>query len=94
MECGNSNLIKLRLRKVENEVIFIIMSTIIEIETAIEQLPPEDFEKLANWIDQRRNAEWDRQMESDSATGRLDFLFEEAALERKAETLKDWPPAK
>ncbi|MBI2947910.1 MAG: hypothetical protein HYY23_09700 [Verrucomicrobia bacterium] len=30
------------------------MSTVEEIERVIEQLPREDFEKLADWIDQRR----------------------------------------
>lgn len=29
------------------------MSTVVEIEAAIEQLPPEDFRKLKEWIDQR-----------------------------------------
>ena len=30
------------------------MSTVEEIERVIQQLPPEDLEKLASWIDQRR----------------------------------------
>jgi hypothetical protein len=32
------------------------MSKIEEIERAVEQLPPEDFAQLANWIDERRRA--------------------------------------
>ncbi len=32
------------------------MSTVEEIERVIQQLPPEDLEKLAAWIDQRRHA--------------------------------------
>ncbi len=30
------------------------MSTVQEIEKAVEQLPPEDFSKLAAWIDRKR----------------------------------------
>ncbi len=67
------------------------MSKVEEIERAIEQLPPRDVTKLASWLLKRDNAEWDRQLEKDSATGRLDFLFEQAESERKADKLRDWP---
>ena len=30
------------------------MSTVQEIEQAVEQLPPEDFSELAEWIDRKR----------------------------------------
>ncbi len=36
-------------------------------------------------------AAWDKQIEADSASGKLDFLFEEAEKERAAGTLRDWP---
>jgi hypothetical protein len=38
----------------------------------------------------RRHAEWVRQMEEDAKAGKLDFLFEEAAEERRAGMLRDW----
>ena len=70
------------------------MSTVEEIERAIEELPPDDVSKLTDWLIQRRNEQWDRQMDKDSASGKLDFLFEEADAERAAGKLRDWPPGK
>jgi hypothetical protein len=37
--------------------------------------------------------EWDAQIDSDSAAGKIDFLFEEADSEGKAGTLRDSPPS-
>jgi len=68
------------------------MSTIEEIEQAVERLAPRDFAQLASWIDARRHKQWTRQMDEDSAAGKLDFLFEEASAERPAGQLRDWPP--
>jgi hypothetical protein len=65
------------------------MSTVEEIERAVEQLAPEDFARLSAWIDARRHAQWTRQMDRDAAAGRLDFLFEEAEAERAAGQLHD-----
>jgi len=36
---------------------------------------------------------WDKQMEEDAASGKLDFLFSEADQERKAGKLRDWSRA-
>jgi hypothetical protein len=68
------------------------MSTVEEIEAAIARLPQEQFWQLTDRLIARRNEEWDRQMDEDAKTGRLDFLFQEADEERQAATLKDWPP--
>jgi hypothetical protein len=43
-----------------------------ELEDAIRQLPHEEFVRLASWIDEYRAELWDRQIESDVRTGRLD----------------------
>ncbi len=67
------------------------MSTVEEIEQAAEQLAPSDFDRLAAWISARYHELWTRQMERDAAAGRLDFLFQEAAAERQAGSLHDWP---
>ena len=50
------------------------MTTIHEIEQAINLLAPEDFCALRNWIAQRDAQLWDQQWESDVRAGRLDAL--------------------
>jgi hypothetical protein len=68
------------------------MSKVEEIERAVEKLAPQDFDRLASWIDARRHETWTRQMARDADAGRLDFLFEEAEAERSTGQLHDWPP--
>ena len=53
------------------------MSTIEEIETAIEKLSDHDVAELKAWL-------WDREIESDAVTGRLDLLANEALSEYRA----------
>ncbi len=43
-----------------------------ELEQAIRQLSPEDFTQLAQWVDEYRAEQWDRQIEADIRAGRLD----------------------
>jgi hypothetical protein len=63
------------------------MSTVQEIERVAEQLPAEDFAKLAQWVRQRQSEQWDRQIEADIEAGKLDKLAEEAVAElRRGET--------
>jgi hypothetical protein len=69
------------------------VSTVVEIESAITNLPKKEFWELATWFDDVKNRAWDEQMEADAAAGKLDFLFAEAAAERAKGKLKDWPPA-
>lgn len=68
------------------------MSTILEIEQAIEKLVPSERAQLAAWLARKEAEDWDAQMEADSASGKLDFLFEEADGERRVERPKSWPP--
>ena len=67
------------------------MSTVEEIEHAVEQLAPADFDRLAAWVSARYHDRWKGQMDRDAAAGKLDFLFNEAESERKAGHLHDWP---
>ena len=67
------------------------MTTVEEIEQAAAQLAPADFERLASWVGKRHHDLWLEQMNHDSATGKLDFLFDEAAAERQTGHLRDWP---
>jgi hypothetical protein len=53
------------------------MSTVDEIEAAISNLPPQDFARVRDWLLERDNLHWDKQIEEDSASGRLDHLIQE-----------------
>jgi hypothetical protein len=46
-----------------------------EIEAAILELPPHDLAKLAEWFEEYRADEWDRQIAADAEAGRLDALI-------------------
>jgi hypothetical protein len=67
------------------------MTRIGEIEQAIQTLPIEDFRRVADWIQQRDEQLWDRQMDHDSSAGKLDGLFAEADREHTAGLLTEWP---
>lgn len=56
------------------------MDRVQEIEAAISRLPPEEFRRLTEWLRSLDQSRWDEQMDRDSSTGKLDFLFDEAAL--------------
>ncbi|MBU6402722.1 MAG: hypothetical protein KGS61_20565 [Verrucomicrobia bacterium] len=68
------------------------MSTILEIERAIERLAPGERAKLGVWFAEREAKDWDAQVDADAAAGKLDFLFREADAEREAGDLTSWPP--
>ena len=51
------------------------MSRLREIEMAIDALPDEEYSELRRWFLERDWAKWDRQIEADSASGKLDFLL-------------------
>lgn len=53
------------------------MSTVQEIEEAVRQLTPEDRAAFRAWFADYDAAEWDRQLESDVAAGKLDWLIAE-----------------
>ena len=59
------------------------MNTVHEIQSAIGTLPHEEYMQLLNWIHERDFKEWDAQLETDVASGKLDFLAAEAMEEKK-----------
>lgn len=64
------------------------MSTVKEIETAIEKLPTKEKWDLHKWLAEQMSEEWDRQIEADVASGKLDALAEEARREiREGKTM-------
>ncbi len=54
------------------------MTTVKEIEAAIERLPSDQFAKIHDWIVEKDWEKWDAQIERDSGKGKLDFLIDEA----------------
>jgi hypothetical protein len=54
------------------------------LEAAVKQLSPEERATFRDWFAEFDAAEWDRQMESDVAAGRLDWLAAEALADRHA----------
>ena len=54
------------------------MSTVQEIETAIQKLKPQEIHEVADWLQELREELWDKQIDADAKAGRLDKLMEEA----------------
>ena len=63
------------------------MTTVTEIQKAIESLPKADYARLKRWVDEYDWEQWDREIEADSEEGRLDFLLDEAAEAKRQGTL-------
>jgi hypothetical protein len=60
------------------------MSTVEEIETAIEKLPREEFFLLTGWLSKKFAQTWNAQIEDDVSAGRLDELARAALEEHRA----------
>ena len=65
------------------------MSSISEIQQAIMSLTKSDYAQLMRWLDEYDWAEWDRQIEADSAESKLDFLVSQAMDAKRQGTLED-----
>ena len=65
------------------------MSQIDSIKSSIESLSKEDFVNLREWIAELDWQHWDEQLEKDVASGKLDFLREEAASAKENSKLRD-----
>lgn len=60
------------------------MSTVQEIETAIQKLKPQEIHEVADWLQELREDLWDKQIDADAKAGRLDKLMEEALEDYRA----------
>jgi hypothetical protein len=61
-----------------------IMIGVNEIEDAVQRLTPAELDAFRTWFTEFEAAAWDRQMEDDVATGRLDALADEALEDLRA----------
>lgn len=65
------------------------MPKVDEIKAAIEALQDEDYVQLRKWFSEKDWGKWDKQIEADSGTGKLDFLIREAFDEKMRGKLKE-----
>ena len=68
------------------------MDRVEEIEAAVSRLAPVEYQRFVEWFHAREQARWDGQIDRDSSTGKLDFLFEQAEGESAQGRLRQWPP--
>ena len=59
------------------------MSTVVEIQEAIARLNENERGELRLWLNAYEEDEWDRQITADAASGKLDFLREEAETAKR-----------
>ena len=62
---------------------FYPMSTVEEIESAVEKLNKKELKNFRAWFSQHDAEQWDAQFESDITSGKLDSLAAEAIAEFK-----------
>ncbi len=64
------------------------MVQITKIKKEIEQLPKQEYVNLRQWFAEKDWEAWDKQIEEDSNSGKLDFLAKEALQEKNNDKLK------
>ena len=65
------------------------MSKLEEIEMSVESLPENEYGQFRLWFLERDWEIWDREIEVDSASGKLDILAREAHEAKASSTLGD-----
>ena len=66
-----------------------MMSRVEEIQLAITSLSPEEYARLRQWFAERDWEQWEKEIEQDAASGKLDFLIEEAETEKAQGHLRE-----
>lgn len=65
------------------------MTTLSEIEVAIQQLSEDDVRRLSVWLQEYLDEMWDRQIEADFESGKLDNLIAKAEADIVAHRVRD-----
>jgi hypothetical protein len=65
------------------------MTRIEEIENAVVSLPPEEYRQFRDWFLERDWTQWEKQIQADSESGKLDFFSKEALEEKSRGNLRD-----
>jgi hypothetical protein len=68
----------------ENSAIMGLMSTLEEIEAAVQQLPPAKRAEFRAWFLSFDASDWDQQMEDDLTAGKLEWIANEAISDSQA----------
>ena len=64
------------------------MNSLLEIEAAIIQLSEGEIQDLSNWLQEYLNVAWDKQIEVNAKSGRLDYLMQRAKADIEANRVK------
>jgi hypothetical protein len=70
------------------------MSTVEEIEAAIQRLPPKKAWEVAHWLHDYLDDDWDRQMKEDAKAGRLDKVLAQIDDDINSGLASDFPKKK
>lgn len=65
------------------------MGNLPEIEAAIKQLPDADIRELAAWLEEYLEQMWDKQIENDLKSGKLDRLIAKAEADIAENRVRD-----
>ncbi len=60
------------------------MTKLEALEEQIKKLSPEELAQLRDWFLERDAEEWDRQVERDASSGKLDKLFAKSVADHRA----------
>ncbi|MDZ7718884.1 MAG: hypothetical protein U5K72_08720 [Balneolaceae bacterium] len=60
-----------------------------QLKSEIEALPKDEYIELRKWFSEKDWRDWDKQIETDSKAGKLDFLIKEAKSEKRHSELKN-----
>jgi hypothetical protein len=67
------------------------MSTVQEIQAAIQKLKPQEIHEVADWLQELREELWDRQIDADAKAGRLDKMIAKAKAGYRAGKATPFP---
>jgi len=65
------------------------MSKVDKLKSEIEGLQKEELAELMRWLSEKYWERWDKELQADAESGKLDFLVREALDEKAKGTLKD-----
>ncbi|NKQ35072.1 MAG: hypothetical protein HF973_05585 [Chloroflexi bacterium] len=65
------------------------MMQVEQLKAEITLLTDEDFARLRRWFADKDWERWDQQIEDDAASGKLDFLIDEAKTAKKQNLLRE-----